>query len=241
MLSPATTRDDAGDDGQRRRGRPSARRPCSASRRTSRGRRRGPRAPCRRRRRPTRTSAGRPALMKPVVAGAERLQLARARRPRPGPVGRRCVEPALGLDLGVARRPGRRRCRPCAPAEQAARLLAEGDEPARREVEHRRRQRPSRGRAVHDHRARRGGQVGRWRRHQDRRVVEVDRVLAEAPPVEERPAGQAEEDDRGADQAEDRVDLAGPLERRRRARASPPRRPSRARPPARRRSRPTAR
>ncbi len=123
-------------------------------------------------------------------------------------------------------------------AEQPARLLAEGDQPARREVEHRGRQRPSGRRAVHDHRPGRGGQVGRRGRHQDRRVVEVDRVLAEPPPVEERPAGQAEEDDRRADEPEDRVDLARRAGGPRRAPASPPRRPWRGRRPGRRRSPP---
>ena len=80
------------------------------------------------------------------------------------------------------------------------------------------------GRAVHHERARRRGQVGRRRRHEDRRVVEVDRVLAEAPPGEERPAGQAQEDDRRDEQAQDGVDLAAELEPRRRAPASRPRR-----------------
>ena len=96
-------------------------------------------------------------------------------------------------------------------------------------------------RAVHDHRPGRGGQVGRWGGHQDRRVVEVDRVLAVPAPVEERPAGQPEEDDRRADEPEDRVDLAGALRARRRARAWRRRRPSPARPRARRRSRPSRR
>ena len=66
--------------------------------------------------------------------------------------------------------------------------------------------------AVHDHRARGGRQVRRRGGHQHRRIVEVDRVLAEPPPVPERPAGQAHEHDRRTDQAEDRVDLARPLE-----------------------------
>ena len=121
---------------------------------------------------------------------------------------------ALGLDLGVAlgRADVDADLVPAEP-EQAAVVLAERDQPARRQVEHGGRQCPPRRGAVHDHRPGRRGQVGRRGRHQDRRVVEVDRVLAEPPPVEERPARQPEEDDRGADQADDRVDLARPLER----------------------------
>ena len=47
----------------------------------------------------------------------------------------------------------------------------------------------------------------------DRRVVEVDRVLAETAPVDERPARQAEQDDRRPDQPDRGVDLARGLER----------------------------
>ena len=97
--------------------------------------------------------------------------------------------------------------------QQAAGILAEREQATRREIEHRRRQRAPRGAAVHDHRPRRGGQVGRWGRHQDRRVIGVDRVLAETPPVVERPARQAEQDDRRPDQTDRGVDLARGLER----------------------------
>ena len=68
------------------------------------------------------------------------------------------------------------------------------------------------GRAIHDHRARCSGQVRRRGRHQDRRIVEVDGVLAVATPAEEGPAGQPQEHHRATDQADDRVDLAGALE-----------------------------
>src|SRR6185436_10945061 len=64
-------------------------------------------------------------------------------------------------------------------AEDPAAVLLERDEAPAGEVEHRGRQRPPRRGAVHDHRAGRGGQVGRWGRDVDRGVVEVDRVLAE--------------------------------------------------------------
>ena len=99
-----------------------------------------------------------------------------------------------------------------ADPEQAAVVLSERDEAAGCEVEHGGRQGPPRGGPVHDHRPRRGGQIGRWRRHQHRRVVEVDRVLAEPSPVEQRPAGQPEEDDRASDQPDDCVDLPRALE-----------------------------
>ena len=61
--------------------------------------------------------------------------------------------------------------------EQAV-VLPERDLAARRQVEHRGRQRPARRASVHDQGPRRRGQVRRWGRHQDRRVVEVDRILA---------------------------------------------------------------
>ena len=111
------------------------------------------------------------------------------------------------LDV-VAASAGRRRRRPCGSIPSRPLLLTEREQAAAREVEHRRRQRATRRAAVHDHRAGRGGQVGRWGGHEDRRVVEVDRVLAEPAPVEERPADEPEQRDRRADQPEDRVELA---------------------------------
>ena len=84
--------------------------------------------------------------------------------------------------------------------------------PARGQVEHGRRQGPTRRAAIQHERAGRGGQLRRRCRHEDGRVVQVDRVLAEPAPREERPAGQAQEHDRGQDQAERGVDLAPELE-----------------------------
>ena len=117
------------------------------------------------------------------------------------------VAGALRLDDGIAR-VGTHVDADLLARQQAAGLLAEGEQPTRREVEHRRRQRAPRRAAVHDHRPRRRGQVGRRGRHQDRRVVEVDRVLAETAPVDERPARQAEQDDRRPDEPDRGVDLA---------------------------------
>ena len=79
-----------------------------------------------------------------------------------------------------------------------------------------------------------GGGAGMWIDG----VVEIDRVLAEPPPVEERPAGQAEQDDRRADQPDGGVDLARASGARRRARGSPRHRPSGGPRRGRRRSRP---
>ena len=98
---------------------------------------------------------------------------------------------------------------------QEARFLAETDQAAARQVEHGRRQGAARCAAVHDHRARRRGEIGRWGRDVDRRRVEVDRVLAEAPPVEERPADEPCEDQRRSHQADHGIELAALFEPRR--------------------------
>ena len=92
------------------------------------------------------------------------------------------VPGALRLDDGIAR-VGAHVDADLLARQQAAGILAEGEQATRREIEHRRRQGAPGGAAVHDHRPRRGGQVGRRGRHQDRRVIEVDRVLAETAPV----------------------------------------------------------
>ena len=66
--------------------------------------------------------------------------------------------------------------------------------------------------SVHDHCPGGGREVG-WRgRDVDRRRVEVDRVLAEPPPVEEAPANQAREDQRRTNQADDGIELPAALE-----------------------------
>ena len=148
---------------------------------------------CRRRRRPTRTWAGRPGVMKPPSSPTPSVR-SFVQRDLLGRAGRASrVARALRLDLGVAGRRARRRCRPSCRRARAARRRPRGTRSGR----------ARRGRASPSSAPvatcapsmiiapGRGGQVGRRGRHQDRRVVEVDRVLAEPPPVEERPAGQA--------------------------------------------------
>ena len=100
---------------------------------------------------------------------------------------------ALRIDDGIRRRRIELDADLLAEPEQPG-LFAEGDQSTAREVEHRRRQRASRRAAVHDHGARRGGEIRRRGRDVDRRRVEVDRVLAVASPVEEPPAKQTRED-----------------------------------------------
>ena len=142
-----------------------------------------------------------------------------SRRARAG-AGARSPRPArsAGARSGRAappapRRPAAARCR-CRPSCRArgSRRPRGSDQAAAGEVEHRRRQRPPRGPSVHDHRPGRRGQVGRRRGHVDRRIVEVDGVLAVPPPAQERPAGQAHEHHRRPDQPDHGVDLAGGLE-----------------------------
>ena len=168
-VQPGDERDDAGRRWPGPRVRSSARRPCSASRRTSRGS----------------TTWSSSALSKAATSepnlgrssGVMKSPSSPTARPRRrgerdflGRADRAArVAGALRLDRGVARVGTRCRCRPSCSTAEPPGVLAEGDQAARREVEHRRGQRAPRRAAVHDHRAGRGGQVGRRGRHQDRR------------------------------------------------------------------------
>ena len=130
--------------------------------------------------------------------------LRRAERPGVVPplagerVGIRVGWPGLDADLA-------------ADAQQPV-LLAERDPAAAREVEHRGGQRPARRLAGEDEDARGRRQRLGWAGHQDRRVVEVDRVAAEAQPRPDGGAGEDDEQERGDEEAEDRVELACPLQ-----------------------------
>ena len=139
-------------------------------------------------------------------------QAARSAYSSAGPMGLARVARPLRLLDRVARSRRRLHADLVRQPEQAL-LLAEREQPARGEVEHRGRQGAPRERPSMTNAPDAGGQVRRRRRHEDRRVVEVDRVLAVSPPGEEGPAGQPEEDDRRADEPEHGVDLASGLER----------------------------
>ena len=91
-------------------------------------------------------------------------------------------------------------------------LLSEGDEAPTGQVEHRGRQRSARWSAGHDERGRGGREVTRRAGHVNRRIVEIVGVATVAQPGEDRAPDQAEEDDRGTDEAHRGIDLAGGLE-----------------------------
>ena len=57
-----------------------------------------------------------------------------------------------------------------------------------------------------DQRTAGGGQLGRWRRHQHRRVVDVDRVPSVAQPVEDGPADQQQDETGSEEETHDRVE-----------------------------------
>ena len=92
-------------------------------------------------------------------------------------------------------------------------LLLEGELATAGQVEQRSRQGAARGRpVVHERRAGRG-QLGRRRRHQDRRIVEEDRVPAVAQPMEHGPDDEDAEQAGPEEQAHDRIDDPPALQR----------------------------
>ena len=212
MLTPEDDRRDAGDDRERR--------PCPTQRADDLARlldhpaalrRRGPRASSRTPTRSVRTSGSLSGSMKPSLPPPIVAQLARGRTPRPGrSAGARCAPAAPPRRR--RRRAGRSRCRPCSTARACPCPRGTRCRPrdARSSIAVVRARRDER--AVHDERTGRRGQVGRRRRHEDRRVVQVDRVLAVAAPGEERPAGQPRNTIGAPTSPIDRVDLATDLQ-----------------------------